>query len=226
MITPEQLRMARARLNFSQTYVAEKIGIAHTTLSKIEKGEGDTPTSRLRDLRNYYEAEGLEFTDDNGVRDMQITVQKYRGAEGFRAFMDDVYQTAVDTGGGICLFNAKPSNWHKWLGHDWWQMHSDRMAALGDKIHMRITAKEGENLLISSSFAEYRWFPSAYFSEQSFYVYGEKIAFLNFSDEDVSIVVINQKEFTKSLKDLFDIGWEYVAITPGNEVENAIEMHG
>src|SRR5690606_4329033 len=104
-------------------------------------------------------------------------VKIYRGADEFREFMNDVYVTSRDKGGLICLHNAKPSNWTKWLGEDWFAMHSERMAKLENKIDFRITTVSGTQNFISASFAEYRWFPEELFNDQSVYAYGDKLAF-------------------------------------------------
>lgn len=220
MITPEQLRMARAKLNYSQGYVAEKLGIAHTTLSKIEKGESDSPLSRINDIREFYENEGLEFIEDNGVREAKAYVRRYNGTEGFRAFSDDVYQTVSKTGGELCLYNAIPQNWIKFLGKEWYATHNKRMTDLGHKIRVKITACEGETGFISTDFAEYRWFPKELFNKRAFYAYGDKLGFLNFEEEDVQILVLQQEEFTKGFRVLFNIAWDHVAILPPSKDNN------
>lgn len=213
MISSLQALLARTMLGFSQKYVGSKLGMAHTTVSRIEKGEGDTPVSRLVKLQRFYENEGVEFLEGNGVKERRSYLQHYHGVEEFRAFMDDVYETAKEFGGDICLFNSKPSIWLKLLGEDWYAMHSKRMKTLGSKIRVRITVEEGEQLFILN-FAEHRWFTKDFWKGKVIYAYGPKLGFLDFSENSVHIMVLNQSDFAESFKVLFDIAWQHIAIEP------------
>lgn len=214
MISPEQLRAARAILDVSQNAVAQDVGMTHTKLSRLEKGITDVSASDMKVLHTYYENKGLEFTDGHGVRLRQTYIQRYSGADGFRSFMDDVYDVAKTVGGEICLYNARPANWIKWLGEEWNAMHSKRMAALVDKIDVKITAQYGDVQFIGHNHAEYRWIPDDMWNERSFYAYGDFIGFLIFREDNVSIFVMREKEVSESFRSLFNIAWDSVAIKP------------
>jgi transcriptional regulator with XRE-family HTH domain len=65
MVTREQLRMARAALNWSVRDLAAKAGVAANTISRYENGSdayGDTLTK----LRRALEGGGVIFLDENG----------------------------------------------------------------------------------------------------------------------------------------------------------------
>ncbi|MCK6417892.1 MAG: helix-turn-helix domain-containing protein [Alphaproteobacteria bacterium] len=213
MITSLQALLARTMTGLSQQEVSGLLGWAHQTLSKIENGDVNPPASRLKALQDFYESRGVEFLEGEGVRKRQIYVNQYSGAEGFRAFMDDVYETAKEYGGDICLFNSKPSMWHEWLGKEWYEMHAKRMKRLGTKIKVKITVQEGEDFFILDS-AEHRWFSKDMWKEKIFYAYGPKLGFLDFSDNNVHIMVLSQREFADSFRVLFDVAWEHVAKIP------------
>ena len=211
MITPTQMRAARAMLDVSQGHVAQYLGIAANTLSKIESGQSDVSGTRLTDIQRFYEREGVEFTENDGVKWAKETIQVYDGKEGFLAFMDDIYNTANDIGGEFCLFNARPDNWIALMGQEKHKAHSDRMSLIGDKVDIKITAKRGELNLISNSFAEYRWVPERLFNEKSFYAYGDKLAFLNFDGENSRVLVLSNAEFSNGFRVLFNVAWENIA---------------
>jgi len=218
MITPTQMRAARAMLSLSQGEVAKHLGIAANTLSNIENAQADAPASRLLEIQKFYEYEGLEFTEGEGVRQRQDKVQRYHGVDGFKFFMDDVYNVAKAQGGEICLYNARPANWIKWLGVEWNAFHSQRMKELAGRINFKITAQRGDYQFIGSKHAEYRWVPDHLWNERSFYAYGDKIGFLNFEEDSVEIFVLKQKQFADSFRSLFNIVWDTVTIIP--DVEN------
>ncbi len=90
------------------------------------------------------------------------------------------------------------------------------MVAIRDNYTLRITAVEGDTLLIASPYAEYRWISSTMFNDRSFYAYGSKLAFLNFGDDYVQIFVLNQLEFAQGFMGIFDIAWQHAAHKPGD----------
>lgn len=213
-ITTAQIRGARGILNWSQQDLAQRTGISATSIGSIENGQTTPRASTLETIKNTLERNGIEFLGLDGVRVQNEFIKTYSGTTGFRDFMDHVYETAKAYGGEIVLFNANPANWYKWLGEEWFNAHSKRMHDLGNKINVKITAKAGETLFISKEFAEYRWFPTDLFNDRALYAYGDNLAFVNFEENDVSIVVLKQADFAKAFSVLFNIAWNSVAISP------------
>lgn len=65
MITREQLRMARAALQWNVIEAAERSGVAPNTITRYENGT-DAYGSTLSKLRRAFEKAGLSFIDGNG----------------------------------------------------------------------------------------------------------------------------------------------------------------
>jgi len=214
MITTAQIRGARGILNWSQGDLSERTDISPTSIGSIENGLTQARASTLEVIRTAFERAGIEFIGLDGVRKSSDSIKTHNGASGLSDFMDHVYEVAKNFGGEIVLFNAKPSNWIKWLGEDWLTKHSKRMQDLGNKINYKIAIKEGEQQYISKDFAEYRWFPQDLLSDRAMYAYGDFLAFVNFEENAVSVIVLNQAEFSQSFRVLFNIAWENVAVIP------------
>lgn len=66
MITPEQIKGARAMLGMTQATLAKAAGISTTGLNNIEKGNADPKASTLRAIRTALESAGVIFIDQNG----------------------------------------------------------------------------------------------------------------------------------------------------------------
>jgi predicted transcriptional regulator len=64
MITPEQIRGARAMLGLTQAALAEAAGISTTGLNNIERGSADPKASTLRAVQTALEAAGVIFQGD------------------------------------------------------------------------------------------------------------------------------------------------------------------
>ena len=64
MITPEQIRGARAMLGMTQAALAEAAGISTTGLNNIERGSADPKASTLRAIQTALESAGVTFLAD------------------------------------------------------------------------------------------------------------------------------------------------------------------
>ena len=212
MPTIEQIRAARALLGWNQHDLADKAGLSQTGIARIENGTNQPNSKTLAKIETAFDQAEIEFLGDAGLRKRSGEIKVFQGADGFKEFMNDIYHVAKEQGGEFCLHNAKPDNWYKWLGEDWFKMHSERMANLGDQIRFKITAEEGNTNLISSKFAEYRWFPKELFDDQCIYAYGDRLAFVNFRENDILIRMLQDKSFAEGFRILFNIAWDGVAI--------------
>ena len=217
MPTIEQIRAARALLDWSQSDLADHSGLSQTGIARIENGTNQPNSRTLQKIEAAFESAQIEFLGSSGLRKKSGEIRVLRGQEGFRLFMDDVYEKARDIGGEISLFNGIPKNFHKFLGKEWYENHSKRMSEIKDRFTFRIIVKEGEELLIANTFAEYRWFPEGLFREKTFYAYGNSLAFMSFTDDDVEIRILPQSEFADSFRVLFNIAWDHVALIPSKE---------
>lgn len=210
-ITPAQCRAARALLNWSQPDLAKRCKMHVQTISNFESGKASPTKNTLKKIKLFLEKAGVSFTDQGGVNPNISYTVIYEDREGFRAFMDDVYETVKKHGGDVYLFNSRPLIWYEWLGEEWYDMHRKRMKALGDRIRMRISLQEGDTNKILS-FAQYRWFPVKVSKDKIFYAYGPKLAFLDFGENSVRITVITHKDFSQIFRILYDIAWENISI--------------
>ncbi|HEY8192175.1 MAG TPA: helix-turn-helix transcriptional regulator [Alphaproteobacteria bacterium] len=211
MVTIEQIRAARALLGWSQGDLADRAGLSQTGIARIESGSHRPTMATLDKIAAAFEKAHIEFLGATGLRKRQGEVRTLEGRQGLRNFMDDVYETARDQGGDIRLFNGVPAALIKWLGQEWYDAHSQRMEAIRDKFTFRVIVRHGEGQLIGSRFASYRTFPEDLFHEQTFYAYGDRLAFLSFGENDVRVLVLHQAEFSDSFRILFDIAWNSVA---------------
>lgn len=203
MITPTQMRAARAMLDVSQGHVAEHLGIAANTLSKIESGQSDVSMSRNAEIQRFYEREGIEFTANDGVTRKVGGVDTYEGRSGFLDFIMDVYNTVKD-GGEIFVNNVDEDDFLKWEG-DEADAHMARMSSISN-LTFHILIKEGDTNTVSE-YAEYRALPEQNFGGIPLYIYGEKTALIVFGSENVEVFVIKHQAVTQYFKDRFDKVW-------------------
>lgn len=69
MITPGQIRAARALLGWKQTDLASASGVSEISIKNIERGATDPRASTLRAIQAAFEAGGVIFLEEGVVRD-------------------------------------------------------------------------------------------------------------------------------------------------------------
>ena len=205
MITPTQMRAARAMLDVPQGHVAEHLGIAANTLSKIESGQSDVSISRMADIQRFYEREGIEFTGNDGVARKTGGVETYKGRSGFLDFIMDVYET-VKSGGDVLVNNVNEDDFLKWEG-DEAEAHMARMASIPN-LKFRIIVQEGDTNVVGSSYAQYRALSKDNFGGIPLYIYGDKAALIVFEKDNVEVFVIKHAAVTHYFIERFNNAWE------------------
>ncbi len=208
MLSIEQLRMARAALNIKQSTVAEAIGVGVMAISDIENERTQNPkASTILSLKTFYEDAGLEFTDCGGVRRNTSSIVKYEGKLGFFNFMDDVYNTIKETPGAYYVSNVDENNWLTWLGEEDAKRRRERTNLLKG-VHAKILIKSGDELLTATDYAEYRALPEEVFKDDvSHYIYGDKLALIKFSKDNVVVTVLKNADFAEAQRIWFEVIW-------------------
>ena len=207
MITPDQIRAARALKNWSQTELAERVGMAVPSIANIELGKQKPSAATLERIIAAFSLAGISFTEGEGVRKSHGEVTILEGAEGFREFLDDLVTTAGTIGGDIYLFNRTSENWKSILGEEWYWDYAKRMDKVKENYDYKIMVnKEDWDF---RDFAEYAYIPTESFgNNSSLYVYGDKIAFMDFAERgNPRILVLKQNEFAATYKALFKLAW-------------------
>ena len=212
----KQIAAARQLLNWSQADLAKNAGISKPSVIRIEKDLHSVKDEIQHSIVQAMDMHGIEFTP-KGVQERTYKIRNYYGSQGFREFMWDVYNTSNEIGGPIRLYNAKPSNWHTWLGAEWYSEHAARMESIKDKITWHAISKEGDDLFIAGGFGEYRWIPQDMFIDKSFYAYGNKLGFLNFEENALNIIVLENQDFADAFRNLFEIAWDSQTIIRAEE---------
>jgi transcriptional regulator with XRE-family HTH domain len=67
MITPQQIRMARAALNWTMADISERTGLHRNTLANVEQDGATTRKSTLNLLESVFKDAGISFDGDTCV---------------------------------------------------------------------------------------------------------------------------------------------------------------
>ncbi len=107
MLSPEQIRAARALLDWTLTDLSDRVGIAGTNLGKIERRESSPSARTMQKLMTVFAAAGIEFTADDGVKrsNAAVTIIDAPLEDIYLEILSNALQT-LSAGDDLLIFNA------------------------------------------------------------------------------------------------------------------------
>lgn len=215
MITAAQLRAARGLLDWTRNDLAKAAGISSETVKNIEHGTFRPQETTADAIIKAFAIRDVQFTEDEGVKKISSAINILEGFEGFKAFMDDLFETAkkpfsVNGKKPICVSNVDNNLFKEHL-KDYALVHIHRMMGVeGLKIRALATRKE-ENKVSGAGYMEARYIAEK--KSLPFYVYGDKLSIINFNvDNAPRIIIINSEYVADAYRDQFEIMWDSAAI--------------
>lgn len=219
--SPFQIRAAMCGLNWEYKDLSRASGLTVDALSRIclEKHEA---TERSRDkIRKAFELEGIEFTDNDGIRRRPHSIDVFEGPEDFSKFYDFVYEYLSQNGGDVCIGGSDARDYSKFRTNP--EIHRKRMTELvkmRNDVTVRILAQEGDYNFVASSYAQYRWQPKEYFTPTTFYAFGNCLALISFLGNPAPYVVLHRSgPFAEAYRQAFNLSWERAIVPPPKKEE-------
>jgi len=206
MPTIEQIRAARALLDWSQSDLADYAGLSQTGIARIENGTNQPNSQTLTKIKAAFENADIEFLGVNGLRKKTGEIKVLRGYNGFTKFIYDVYETVKREGGETCVSNVDERNFDKWQNESREDYLSKMTSLKKEKNYsFKILVREGDQHQVAN-YAEYRSVKPENFGSVPFYVYGTKTAIILFGDE-VAVHIIDNKEIADAQRKQFNLAW-------------------
>ncbi len=207
ILTKKQSAAARGLLGrLSYDDVAKSSGINKFTIMRFESGKNEPQVKTLESLRNFYESQGVEFLEYEGLRFRPDgTVRELNGAVGFNEFLHDVY-SILKNGGDACVTNVDERLFEQWQG-DFAEEHLKRMGEIKD-LSFRILIEEGDVCFTAAHYAEYKYVTTKYFAQTPTYVYGDRKTEIIFKGNDVTVVIIQNQQIADAQRKIFQMLWD------------------
>lgn len=205
-ITLEQIKAARALLKWTQKDLAKHAGLNDDQVQNFEASRSRS-LEVLEAIHQAFTINGIEFTDGEGVKKKSNHVYTLQGRESFIRFFDDIYKIAkTHENPDICVTSVDEAAYEKWLG-TYEPVHMERMSRLND-VKIRVLVKAKDTHLTSTAYCKYRWVSPKHFAEVSLYIYGDKVAFIEFSEDNVVVTVVDNKAVTEAHRKMFELAWD------------------
>lgn len=208
MITREQMKAARALLDWSQKELAEKSGVSEPTIKLIETAKIHSKPDTLLQIQESIESAGIEFLSQNGVRfreDLVTVLEKENEKDNiYLRLLDDMYYTLKDNYGEVLhsfIDNSlSPSE----------VLEKEKLLRLRG-ITFRHLVRYGDTHLTYPS-DEYRYLPKGSYINNPVTVYGDKISFNVQSKthkNENAIIIIKNQQIAEIKRREFEILWGY-----------------
>ena len=206
-----QISAARGLLRWSGAALAEKAGLTRDTINKIESDAVQPREGTVADIIRVFDENGVEFTDNSGVRLKPQGVEVLIGQEGLQKFFDGVYEYAKKHGGTVMQLGID-ENLFWAMGVDYSNHHRKRMADLvNERKDIKVLAIicEGDTNFIASNYNQYRWISKELFDPVPFYIYGECLAIMNFQTVPAPTIVLHKfPAITHAYRKQFEAFWK------------------
>jgi transcriptional regulator with XRE-family HTH domain len=212
MITAAQIKTARGLLNWTCSDLAEISKVPRKMIQNIEYGNCIPQEAIEEALIAAFLAAGVEFLEEEGVRLVKDSVSCFEGSEGFKIFVDLVYDVAIQPcsakGGDkpICASNFSDDLFARHLG-DYLSFHIERMNMIPN-LNVRIL-QDTEPKTRGSTYRNCRKSVATGSGDVPRYVFGDNLAILVLSDRGTQIVVLSSAAAAKTYREYFDVLWKY-----------------
>lgn len=212
MITIEQIRAARAMLNWSQRQLAEAAGISRRSLISIEAGLVVPRLPTLKAIKNAMEKARIIFADDCTVslrRDV-FEISRHEGIGAIEALSDELIECFRSGEREVLLCNTDERRWLENKPQAVHERYHKALTSMG--VEERCLIAYGDTVIISAP-EFYRWMPREYYSEASYIVCGNLLAIVVWQPI-LRIVKIYNKDIAVAYRKHFECLWEQSTIPP------------
>jgi transcriptional regulator with XRE-family HTH domain len=204
MLSIEQIKAARALLDWTQDELAAAAGLSKPSINTLERRIANPKVETLNAIQKALEKAGVEFTDGPGVK-LQSAVLKTRIFEGDDALVrlcHDIFDTLVNTGGELMISGIAEQKYRSRGGK---RVLAEIKRRLKHKIKTRLLSCEGDRTFIEPK-THYRWISKKFFPAVPTYIYDNKYAMFLWGPPQ-KIILIENAEIADSYRLQFLTHW-------------------
>ena len=205
MINAEQIRSARALLDWSTADLAKLTGLTVNGINKIERGHVHPQEETLKAIQEAFEDAGMEFLPFCGVKKKEQIVIVWEDNEAGKRLLDDVYHTLRDTGGEVLIAGVNEALTSTVIDRETLSAHIGRLNRCG--VQEKLLIQEGDTNFVGPE-ESYHWVPRKYFPPNSFRIYGSKFALTDWHKPQ-KVIIIDDARMAESMRKLFYFVWDH-----------------
>ncbi len=205
MISIEQIKAARALLEWTQEDLAKAAGLSKPSINNIERRIAHPKVDTLLAIQAAFEKGGVEFTDGPGVKLNSTPLKTYvwEGDDSLLRLTHDIFETLNGTDCTLMIAGVEEKKYKGAAGD---RVLKEIEKRLKHNIKTQILSCEGDTNFIEPV-QHYRWLPKEFFPRTPSYVYGDKYAIFLWGPPK-KVVVIENAEIAQSYREQFEALWD------------------
>lgn len=212
MITVEQIRAARALLNWKQSDLAEKSGLSLPSINNIERQIGSPRMSTLETICITLQGAGIEFIGTQGVQKHSevFEMKEFQGDDFIEKLNDDLFFCMRSPEDIVMMFGIDDSQYVKYVPEQTIRYY-DHQAKTGFT-EMAIL-RENDNFFLSDTDV-YRWAGPQTIGLVPYYVYHDRVAMIMW--EKKRVILIRSQDIANTFRTQFEFLWSQAKPIPKN----------
>ncbi|MEM1258956.1 MAG: helix-turn-helix domain-containing protein [Bacteroidota bacterium] len=188
--------MGRTLLGWTQTDLADAVGLSIETIKKFENNRGALKEDNIDKIYQTLSDTGIEFLDGEGTRFRQDTITIFEGSSFYLKLLDDIYHTLSEKKGEVL---------HMFVDNSLSPEEVIETEARIRKVaNMRSLVRQGDTYLIYP-LKEYRYIPGQYYANYNLVIYGDKVATM--LDNNTKAMVIRDRNLAEIMTNIFNQLW-------------------
>lgn len=204
MISIEQVKAARALLDWSQDDLAKAAGLSKPSINTLERRLANPKADTMRAIQRALEEAGVEFIEDTGVKLSQSTLKTkvFEGENSLITLVNDIFDTLVGTDKELMISGVVEEKYAKLGGSPIVELIEKR---LKHGIRSKLILCEGDNHILEPP-EHYRQIQKELFSKTPYYVYDNKFAIFLWGPPK-KVVLIENAEIAAAFREQFMALW-------------------
>lgn len=215
MITSEQIKAARALLNWKQSTLAEKSGISLPSINNVERAIGSPRTNTLEAIQKTLENAGVEFIAGRGVclKDEIFEIHKFEGEDFIKKQYDDLLPCMENNPDEeIIMCSIDERMYPKYVAGQMMRY---------DVLHRRIKWKERilirqDDTYFLANPKVYRWIAPELVGTIPYMVYKDRFTMMMW--EERRVIIIRNQSIADTFRRQFDFLWNLAKPVPSGHV--------
>jgi transcriptional regulator with XRE-family HTH domain len=208
MITVDQIRAARALLNWTQGDLAKRCGLSLRALNSIERGLAVPRIDNLQAIEKTFHAADIEFLEFDGVRRRteHLEIYRHEGVHCMEQHLVDIMKTMHGPGEVLMSLGSEkkfPSLRAATL--DTYFLH---LASHG--LTERGLVEHGDTHVIGRP-SVYRWMAPETFAQVAYVVYEETVVYL-FPKKPLRTILIRSPSMADMFRRQFNYNWKMAEV--------------
>jgi transcriptional regulator with XRE-family HTH domain len=204
MISIEQIKAARALLDWTQEDLAKAAGLSKPMINTLERRLANPKVDTLNSIQKALESAGIEFTEGPGIKlqSMVLKTQVFEGSDAVVRLLNDIVDTLKGTGQKVMISGVDERIYREIGGP---RVVDGIKQRFKHGIRAMILSCEGDTDFLDP-IEDYRWMKKEYFSTTPFYVYDNKYAIILWGPPQ-KVVLIENNEIAECYRKQFLAHW-------------------